>query len=246
MTPKATSHVIQGMQKDTSKSKVGKEFAFNNHNIRITAREDNTLLTITNEKGTRRYANFSGTYLGHCVLQDQLVLFYKNEDKDYISVYDGMTLTELYIGNLNFSLNNTLETLGVYENERIQKVYWVDGINQPRVINIKASKEVKSKWVDSSFDFVPELELKEDVYVEPVSNSSMLVSLDSSSAISIIISSINSTSNSFISSSSFASALPVKITSFVHVPFSGFWLKLTLMLGAKLSCISSTLSISLA
>ena len=48
MTPKSSIHVIQGMQKDTSKSKVGKEFAFHNHNIRITAREDNTLLSITN------------------------------------------------------------------------------------------------------------------------------------------------------------------------------------------------------
>lgn len=172
MTPKSSIHVIQGMQKDTSKSKVGKEFAFNNHNIRITAREDNTLLTITNEKGTSKHDTFPGTYLGHCVLQDQLVLFYKHEDKDYISVHDGTTLTELYSGNLNFSLDNPIETLGVYETEFIQKVYWIDGINQPRVINIKEKDDKKEKWNEGSFNFVRDLKLEETISIEVIPNSS--------------------------------------------------------------------------
>ena len=60
MTPKATSHVIQGMQKDTSKSKLSKEFAFDAKNIRITAREDNSLLTVTNEKGNKKLIDLSG------------------------------------------------------------------------------------------------------------------------------------------------------------------------------------------
>lgn len=178
MTPKATSHVIQGMQKDTSKSKLSKEFAFDAKNIRITAREDNSLLTVTNEKGNKKRINLSGYYIGHCVLNNQLVLFTitpnAGSNKDHIFLYDSeFNKTPLYSGNLNFSLNNPLETLGVYENEDIQKVYWVDGINQPRVINIKASKYIRNKWSDSSFDFIPELALKEEVFVEPVSNSSM-------------------------------------------------------------------------
>lgn len=174
MTPKATSHVIQGMQKDTSKSKLSKEFAFDAKNIRITAREDNTLLTITNEKGNKQTESLFGSYLGHCVLNNQLVLFTTTpnaEIKDHIFLYDSeFNQTPLYSGNLNFSLDNPLETLGVYENEDIQKVYWVDGINQPRVINIKGDK---SKFSDSFFDFVPELKLKETVEVEAINNSSL-------------------------------------------------------------------------
>jgi hypothetical protein len=175
MTPKATSHVIQGMQKDTSKSKLSKEFAFDAKNIRITAREGNTLLTITNEKGNKQIKSLFGSYLGHCVLNNQLIIFTTTVlNKDFIFLYDSDFIqTTLYSGALNFSLDNPIEALGVYENEDIQKVYWVDGINQPRVINIKTSEEVRSKWSNTSFDFIPELELKEDVFVEPVSNSSM-------------------------------------------------------------------------
>ena len=174
MTPKATSHVIQGMQKDTSKSKLGKEFAFDAKNIRITAREDNSLLTVTNEKGNEKLIDLSGYYLGHCVINNQLVLFTttpNEEIKDHIFLYDSnFVQTPLYDGNLNFNVNNPLETLGVYENEDIQKVYWVDGINQPRVINIKGDK---SKFSDSFFDFVPELKLEETVEVEAINNSSL-------------------------------------------------------------------------
>ena len=182
MTPKATSHVIQGMQKDTSKSKLSKEFAFDAKNIRITAREDNTLLTITNEKGTQKNNDIIGVYIGHCILQETLVLFTKytnpetGEVSDYIiDINPNIPIPKtLYIGDLNLSLDHPIEALGVYENEDIQKVYWVDGINQPRVINIKKSYMEGNRFKDaSSFDFIPELELKEDVFVEPVSNSSM-------------------------------------------------------------------------
>lgn len=179
MTPKATSHVIQGMQKDTSKSKLSKEFAFHNHNIRITAREDSTLLSVTNEKGTTSKNSITGIYIGHCIIQDNLILFSKdpktlNSDLIYLINYNTLIFPDvLYNGYLNFSLDHPIEALGVYENEDIQKVYWVDGLNQPRVINIAAEKKIKEKWNDSSFDFIPELALQESVSVEAVSNSSM-------------------------------------------------------------------------
>lgn len=175
MTPKTSAHIIKGMQKDTSKSKLSKEFAFDAKNIRITAREDNTLLTITNEKGTKHLIYLFSYYLGHCVLNNQLVLFTTVVGtRDFIFLYDyEFNETILYSGNLNFSLDNPLETLGVYENEDIQKVYWVDGRNQPRVINIKASEEVRVKWTNTSFDFIPELALQESVSIEAISNSSL-------------------------------------------------------------------------
>ena len=158
MTPKATSHVIQGMQKDTSKSKLSKEFAFDAKNIRITAREDNTLLTITNERGTQKNNDIIGVYIGHCILQDTLVLFTKYTDSetgevsDYIiGINPNILLPKtLYKGDLNLSLDHHIEALGVYENEDIQKVYWVDGINQPRVINIKKSYMEGNKFKDAS------------------------------------------------------------------------------------------------
>lgn len=179
MTPKTSTHIIKGMQKDTSKSKLSKEFAFDAKNIRITAREEDSLLSVTNEKGNMSVANLRGNYLGHCVLNNQIVVFIKKDNSDCIFLYSDYNentnlfhnAEPLYEGNLNFNLNNPIESLGVYENEKIQKIYWVDGLNQPRVINIK--EEVKSKWTNTSFDFIPELTLQESVSVEAISNSSM-------------------------------------------------------------------------
>lgn len=177
MTPKSSIHVIQGMQKDTSKSKVGKEFAFHNHNIRITAREDNTLLSITNEKGTNKVSGLPGDYIGHCVIKNNIVVFLHQGTFDFIYLIhkdeeDKFHTERLYRGNLNLSKEYPIEALGVYENESIQKVYWVDSKNSPRVINIKSPSEVKLNWTDSSFDFIPELQLQEDVEITSVSKNS--------------------------------------------------------------------------
>lgn len=78
------------------------------------------------------------------------------------------TLTELYNGNLNFNLSNKIQTLPFYENESIQKVYWIDGLNQPRVINIESNR---TDYTDSSFDFVQNLQLNETSYIEKIHNT---------------------------------------------------------------------------
>lgn len=72
---------------------------------------------------------------------------------------DKMYGTLLYEGHLNLSSNFPLETLPYYENSQIQKVYWTDGLNQPRYINIEATKEERDRWTDTSFDFVSTIEL---------------------------------------------------------------------------------------
>lgn len=55
--------------------------------------------------------------------------------EDLIS--DDYTLKLLYVRNLNFSTEYPIQGLFNYENENIQKVYWVDGKEQIRFINIK-------------------------------------------------------------------------------------------------------------
>lgn len=176
MTPKATQHIIRGMRQDTSNSKASKEFAFHNHNIRITAREGHTLLSITNEKMPSYINDTQGNYIGHCVLGDYLVLFIhhpNNGDRIEIASKDELeTFTTIYEGNLKFSTDNPIEALGVYENEYVQKVYWVDGKNQPRVINIAATDDERVDWNDKSFDFVPEIKLEDSIEIEYITGSS--------------------------------------------------------------------------
>lgn len=289
--------IVKGMQRDLSVSKFNPEFAFENMNIRITAREDNTLLSITNEKGNKacsasltpnkisRVMNlvqggstpkfgivFKSEYpldgpitlksfptpgyteqgsirpdgeivltntdieeetkfwisdnlpsiifksfdvisqspvetvcyyddtiytqpipevgdvplvlIGECIgkeiINDYLVLFTVTEDdpdgknsRIYRLDYDGSSFTSnlLYHGNLDFDKSHPIESIGVFENETLQKVYWTDGLNQPRFINIVASEEKKAEWNDSSFNFVSTLALLERISVYKVESS---------------------------------------------------------------------------
>ena len=251
MTPEVAQFSNRGMNQDISVSKATNEFAFENYNIRITAVNDNTLLSVTNEKlptpinvnlkgealipnklyinkpegssttfveleyiaeeniafkindsstyginkgdkfisfdfdvtsieilsptggkgakyiyytdsipedNTITYDYIPGKYLGHAILNDKLVLFTKG-DKDYILVFTYNESTNTlegnikYKGNLNFQLDKPIETLPYYESELVQKVYWVDGFNQPRVINIATDNIVER--LDTQFDFNP-------------------------------------------------------------------------------------------
>lgn len=264
---KQDMHIIRGMQKDLSVSKASNEFAFDAHNIRITSRDYNTLLSVTNEKGnvdmpliisgnnvipnkitvdsqgihsqyplnsdvtvsikytsletgsvnnssyiikkgytfepvSFKYYNIDkitissvyiddkyiyytdddkaqleynktnvipGNYLGYATINNYLILFTHSSEYDYIHRFtinkDNVIWKILFRGNLNFSDNNPIETLSQYETEEIQKVYWVDGINQCRLINIAANEDKVNKWNDKSFDFVQSLNLKENITV---------------------------------------------------------------------------------
>lgn len=244
---KQEHHIIRGMTRDLTVSKFNPEFAYDCKNIRITARDNTTLLTVTNERGNKEipiyidvksnklsvssngivtsqypvaskinvairaegnkswhttlevgssedstwkdniqdtiigvtgttvdgleyddtYYYYSdiqpiktpslqvlGVLIGYNILNNYVTLF-TTGDKDRIyRLENKQTYFEgklLYEGNLNFNTNNPIETLSVYENDDIQKVYWLDGINQPRVINIVSNED----YSDTSFDFVP-------------------------------------------------------------------------------------------
>lgn len=182
-------HQFLGMQQDIKNPEVSSKYIYEGKNIRITSQGDNSLLHITNEKGNIHITDITGLYLGQCIINDYLILFttgvsteqesFKDEygkpvlgpmlnkytGIDYIykiSLKETPVKVELlYSGTLNFSAKYPIQTLGIYENENIQKVYWIDGLNQPRVINI-VNKNIKN---NSSFDFVPELNLQESVLI---------------------------------------------------------------------------------
>ena len=172
-------HSFTGMQRDMSISKHPSSFLYDAHNIRLTARGEDTLLTLTNERGPLdTEIEVEGTYLGHCLLGKYLVVFStkglkeddnaSEEDKavdDYITRIDLSTKEKLvlYNGNLKFSTSNLIEAISSFENENVQKVYWTDGKNQPRVINIVG--EIKEN-INTQFDFIRELALQEEVTIQ--------------------------------------------------------------------------------
>lgn len=174
-------HSFTGMQRDMSIAKHPSSFLYDAHNIRLTARGEDTLLTITNERGPS-YAGveIKGTYLGHCLLGKYLTVFSTggleeddNTLRDYITRIDLSTKESvvLYKGNLNFDTSHLIETIGSYENNGIQKVYWTDGKKQPRLINI-VDDNIRPTDCDTQFDFIRELSLQEDVTIQKQLGSS--------------------------------------------------------------------------
>ena len=74
----------------------------------------------------------------------------------------------LFIGNLNFDINHTIQGIYRYESSEIRKIYWVDGLNQPRMINImKQWDSVEDNdTISTRFDFIQTLTLQEEISVE--------------------------------------------------------------------------------
>lgn len=171
MKQKITVFQNRGMTRDISISKQNHELAYENFNIRITAKDHDSLLSVTNERGNvpiditdeNGGGTFSihGSLIGYSVLNSYLVLFTKDTNNDHIyrifynDSTDTWSGTVVYTGNLQFDINHPIETLSNYESEDIQKVYWVDGINQPRFVNISdKSLEFKNTFRKESFDFI--------------------------------------------------------------------------------------------
>lgn len=162
-------HQFQGMSRDLHPINQKNEMLWDAHNVRLTARENDTLLSITNEKGTlNTNLKVVGNCLGSCVLGKYLVLFTLEEykqtmlDNSEVSIKcahiyrinknenGNFIIIELFrsgkyyqngeiLGSedtLHLDIKHPLQTIGVYENDLVQKVYWTDGINKPRMINI--------------------------------------------------------------------------------------------------------------
>lgn len=184
MPIKSSTHIIKGMMQDSSPSKASPEYAVDAQNIRITARENTSLLSVVNEKGNSKVplknkdgseASTTGTYIGSAVLNQYFVLFthvsdtvdniYRLEKMKDSSNKEYFEVVLLFTGNLNLSSSSPIETQSIFENADIQKVYWTDGINQPRMINIVASDSVRALWTDTSFDFTRKLKLQESVSI---------------------------------------------------------------------------------
>lgn len=179
-----SNHLFQGMRRDNHPIRQDKNFLWDALNIRLTARDGNTMMSLTNEKSTKPLYTFTQgeEYIGHTVIGDYLILLVHLSEGDCIYRIDLSKEDKypviLFKGNLNFDPKFPAQVISDFESELIQKVYWVDGKNPPRVINIAKpellsaaynmtlnSKEAgySETYKDEPFDFVQKLELKEEV-----------------------------------------------------------------------------------
>lgn len=188
---------IKGMSRDLAATAFNSQYAYENKNVRImTTTEENTLLSLVNEKGTlKANLDITGFPIGQASLNNEVILFttskefqdtnivaetetintinateaqvnnINNYDRIYKLWVDNNTLKSnlLYEGYLNFSYKNPIETLPIYENNSIKKIYWVDGKNQPRFINIA---KTYSNADNTTFDFIKNINLNHVIIVE--------------------------------------------------------------------------------
>ena len=89
-------------------------------------------------------------------------------DRIYKLWFDNGNLTGklLFKGDLGFDYKHPIESISFYENADIRKVYWTDGLNQPRVINIAAATSVINKWKDESIKLEITQKIKEHVSID--------------------------------------------------------------------------------
>lgn len=158
----------KGMQQDIQPQGIPENFAYELKNIRINGDKEGTALALVNERGNS-LQNFHvvGNIIGVQTLSDYVILFthsdteetYKDRIYKYTYYDDGNLRFKWCLkGDLNFI--NRIKSTGIIETENIHKIYWVDGVNPPRVLNVvKYDNLYKSEDIvisdNSTFNFIP-------------------------------------------------------------------------------------------
>ena len=107
--------------------------------------------------------------VGYCVLNEYITLFVhatKSTDeslkRDCIlrlryddNDSDSLFCKPIYYGDLGFDVQHRIECVPYMESVDIQKIYFIDGINYPRVINIKRQYQFQA-LIDGSITYVNE------------------------------------------------------------------------------------------
>lgn len=142
---------ITGMNRDMAKGAFDPKFTFENMNIRITARDEAcTSFAVTNERGSRLMTIASGTPVGVFTCDKYFGIFSFDSGGDHITVYelkDGEAQVYFHWrgAGLGFSEcdrdRRRIETEVSVEAGNSTRVYWVDGVHQPRVMDFMRLRE---------------------------------------------------------------------------------------------------------
>ena len=160
---KMTNTFAQGLDRDSSKNKYDNTHYYDAKNFRIITQEGLSGGAMENTRGTQYRMNVLDNICGSVVLGEYLILWTTTNtltpngtstDRIWkvpiadLEALDGtagvLTLNTswfhsggnlVYTGNLSLSTQNLIVPIARYENDSIQKVYWVDGYNRLRHIN---------------------------------------------------------------------------------------------------------------
>lgn len=162
------TYQFAGMQKDMSLTNFPNSFLYDALNVRFHTRDNLSTLNLTNEKGAKKVFDMLGYVLGYQNVGKYLVVFtHHNNDHIYRINLDTEEIVDLIDPGmeLGFDIHHHIRSIGSFEGETIQKVYWTDNKNSPRMINI-VDPNLSQHITDTNyFDFDKELELNESVSV---------------------------------------------------------------------------------
>lgn len=198
----ATKTFAGGMNKDLDFSLVKDNQYYDALNYKLIADEDSNGFILENAEGNVLFAgnvSYISTYkiVGHCYIHPYLVLFYTTHDKDRspsggscaierITVdkdkhqsseqiyHDGVSSTYL-----NLSTTYPITAVGHYESDDNIKVYWTDGYNNVRWMNIMDPN--LSTYTADMFDLTPDFPVDTSSAVRPYFNSYIQGNIDCSS-----------------------------------------------------------------
>jgi len=160
---KMTNTFNQGMDQDTSKNKYDDKHYYSANNVRIFTQDGLSGGALEDIAGTleRIIIDVAYTVIGYCILRDDIIVFLAHTSTDdvviripieeiesltlgnaytvdftnyHISPSDGYNL--IYKEDMDFSTDYPIKAIPRYENESVQKVYWVDGLNNLRHLNV--------------------------------------------------------------------------------------------------------------
>jgi hypothetical protein len=180
MPTKPSIHTFkQGMVKDLDRSLVSSDAYTHAENFRIVTNTGESTGSLENILGNNYIGSLvpeGYTIVGSCMVRSTLVLFITNGANNAILKvwFNTSTETVSYVslaydddhnggaGSLNFSTSYPIKAIGRYETPDIQKVYWTDGLNPIRYMNIAANLTVDGGVYTADnymppemFEFVP-------------------------------------------------------------------------------------------
>ena len=111
----------------------------------------------------------SDANVSHVVFDDESSdTTYEQDEQEESQTLSEASLIKMQLvasAELKFNENYPIEAIGVYGSTGISKVYWTDGLNQPRMIKIGSQINNYKIINEHTFDFTPELQLREVVHV---------------------------------------------------------------------------------
>lgn len=122
---------------DLSVNTVTKVITYNNDSIEYTNDNISSLTISNNQK-----------IIGNAVTKNSIILITTSEDGNNDCIWELKDIYKetyiiklLYMNDLNLSINNPIQIIYNYENENNEKIYWVDGNNQLKFLNLRHSIE---------------------------------------------------------------------------------------------------------